>query len=312
MHVIFYQGHRRRYHSRSVSSESRSYSSPERRRHRSSRRESDDYPSRSRSSGGRRTFDSTSSYGDRDRGKTLRRSSVGDGDGRIYRSRSTRSCSPLTPPSPRQRKGASSREFPACSTMDTVAVSKEGGLDISHREQGACGSRTQRLLCGLSLNPENVQRRERRARETAREVNKEIRESTGRKPHFVHVNADGKPYGIGVTTWNDALAKIVRGLDPSYVDIRQQPFNRMETLMNRLHDDFEYSEPLNPAWLRYRVGNALSSYRHELIRMIQAKQERPVWVSETIWSKLVRMSESESFKLKSAQMKFANSCRRNK
>lgn len=102
-----------------------------------------------------------------------------------------------------------------------------------------------------------------------RQTDSEKRESTGRKPHFVYVSADGTPYGLGVSVWNDALCKVVRHLDPSYIDIRQQPYHLMETLRKRMSGDFEYSEPLNLSWLRGRVSGALSLYRHELMKMIE-------------------------------------------
>ena len=173
-------------------------------------------------------------------------------------------------------------------------------------------TRTARLLSGLPMNVESKNRQDRRSRESQREDDSTDRTRSGRKPFHVNVNWEGKPYGSGVTVWNDALAKCVRGLDPSYVDIRQQPHHNMEILMKRLDDDFEYSSPLNPSYLRQRIGNALSSYRHEIIRLIQAEQDRPPWVSATVWGKLVKLEGSDKFRLKSAQMKHANACRKNK
>lgn len=189
-------------------------------------------------------------------------------------------------------------------------ISVHGSL--SHSDSVSTGRRTARLLTGLPLNFESEQRRKRRDRESHKEDSAENRLRTGKKPHHVNVNSEGKPYGLGVQVWNDALAKMVRGLDPSYTDIRQQPFHNIEILMKRLDDDFDYSEPLNPSYLRTRIGNALSSYRHEIIRMIQAEQDRPPWVSDEVWEKLTRLANSEKFKAKSEQMKYANTCRRTK
>lgn len=174
------------------------------------------------------------------------------------------------------------------------------------------GTRHRRLLSSFTIKPESTKRQERREREAKREEAAEARGNRGKKPHYINVSSEGKPYGLGITVWNDSLAKLVRGLDPSYIDVRQQPFHLMDILMTRLSEDFDYSEPLNPAWLRQRIGNALSSYRHELIRMIQLQQERPPWINETIWTKLVKLEGSEKFRQKSEQMKFANSCRRTK
>lgn len=90
----------------------------------------------------------------------------------------------------------------------------------------------------------------------------------GHRPYFVHVNKEGKPYGLGISVRNDGLCKVVRGLDPSYIDIHHQPFHFMETLMQPLNDDFEYNNDINPKWLGLHTGNVLSSYRHELIKLI--------------------------------------------
>ena len=100
-------------------------------------------------------------------------------------------------------------------------------------------NRTARLLSGLPLNLDSAQRQGRREREAEREEDAAHREQRGRNPH--HVNAEGKPYGLGITVWNDALAKVVRNLDPSYVDITEQPFHLMEVLLRRLEENFEYS-----------------------------------------------------------------------
>ena len=113
---------------------------------------------------------------------------------------------------------------------------------------------------------------------------------------MVHVSDDGRCYGLGVGTWLQTLGKLVRGLDPSYIDIRHQPFHLIETLIARLNDDFDYSNTVNCSWLRGRIGSALSSYRHDLMKIIDAHGERPVWVSEEIWSRLVAMAGSEKYK----------------
>lgn len=144
----------------------------------------------------------------------------------------------------------------------TVTVKEEGTPSIHPRSK--------LLLSSLTLKKESVQRRERREKELEREIDRERQIQAGGKRNYINVNQDGKPYGLGITAWNDAFGKVVRGLDPSYIDIRHQPFHLMEILMNRLNEDFEYSADINPSWFRTRVGNALSSYRHKLIKMIQA------------------------------------------
>lgn len=200
--------------------------------------------------------------------------------------------------------GSSSKRSLNGEPWTTVTVKEEGTPSIHPRSK--------MLLSSLTLKKESVQRRERREKELEREIDRERQIHAGGKRNYINVNQDGKPYGLGITAWNDALGKVVRGLDPSYIDIRHQPFHLMEILMNRLNEDFKYSADINPSWFRTRVENALSSYRHELIKMIQAKEDRPAWVTENIWSKLQELEASQKFRVKSEQMRFANSCRRTK
>lgn len=146
-------------------------------------------------------------------------------------------------------------------------------------------------------------------RKAKRESTSQLREIEEKKTHFVHVSADGKPYGHGISVWNDALCKVVCGLDPSHIDIRQQPYHLMETLMKRMSEDFVYSDDINPSWLRTCIGNALSSYRHDLMKLIDAGEEYPPWVKHNVWEKVVKIHGSHEFKLKSVQIRYANSCK---
>ena len=171
---------------------------------------------------------------------------------------------------------------------------------------GAC------TLNPLTLRKESADRKDRRDREKIRDDVAAKRVKDGKKEYLVHVNQEGRCYGLGVGTWLQTLGKLVRRLDPSYIDIRHQPFHLMETMIARLNDDFDYSDTVNSAWLRGRIGGALSLYRHDLMKIIEAHGDRPVWVSEEIWSKLVAMAGSEKYKKKSEQMKRANACRKSK
>ena len=102
------------------------------------------------------------------------------------------------------------------------------------REVYSSSTRTARLLSSLPLKLESAHCQDRRERETRRDEDATERVRLRKKPYLIHVSDEGRPYGLGVQVWNDALAKIVRGLDPSYIDIRQQPFHLMEILMKRL------------------------------------------------------------------------------
>ena len=189
---------------------------------------------------------------------------------------------------------------------------KEGGsLSTPNMPNSVTSERRKsRLPTGLTLYQESVLRQDRRERAMEREQDAQHRESCGKKPYLIHVNSEGQTYGLGVTICNDALSKVVRGLDPSYIDIRQQPCHLMDTLLKRLDEEFDYNDTVNPSWLKKRIGNALSSYRHELMKMIQAKETRPLWISESVWEKLVKMSDLEKYKRKSEAMRYASSCRR--
>ncbi|KAG0596399.1 hypothetical protein M758_UG250400 [Ceratodon purpureus] len=86
----------------------------------------------------------------------------------------------------------------------------------------------------------------------------------------------------------------------------------MEVLMSSMNEDYDYSADVNISWFRTRVENALSTYRHELIKMIQANEERPPWVKDSVWAKLQELKASDKFSLKSEHMRYVNSCRRTK
>lgn len=258
---------------------------------------------------GRRDRDSRARYEDAEPSRHHHHSSRGHGTHHRPHGSHHRSDSPGTPPP--TRSGVSSG-FPVSSRGDSVQVRKEGGTLSTPNVPNSVTSkrRKSRLPTSLILNRESVLRRNRRERAMEREEDAQRRESCGKKPYLIHVNSEGQAYGLGVSVWNDALSKVVRGLDPSYIDIRQQPCHLMDTLLKRLDEEFDYSDTVNSSWLRKRIGNALSSYRHELMKMIQAKETRPPWVSESVWEKLVKMSESEKYKRKSEAKRYANSCRR--
>ena len=206
--------------------------------------------------------------------------------------------------SPMVGRGSSSKTHLDQRTPEFLAVKEEPS-------SGGSGPR-RKFFPSLTLKPESIERNERKQRLMQHTIEEERRERDDGRRHYINVNEDGRPYGLGVTSWNDALTKVVRGLDPSYIDIRHQPYHLMETLTARLTEDFEYSAEINRTWLRKRIGGALSSYRHELIKMIKAKEDRPPWVKESVWTKLAELEGSDKFKRKSEQMRYANSCRRTK
>ncbi|KAG0593800.1 hypothetical protein M758_UG020300 [Ceratodon purpureus] len=221
-----------------------------------------------------------------------------------------RSTSPMTPPRqamspPSEIQRESSSKRPISGGVGTVITVKE-------EEKRDARPHGKMFLFTLTLKKDSILRRERREKELEREADGDRRVDAGGKQHYIHVNEDGRIYGLGINAWNDALNKVVRGLDPSFIDIRHQPFYLMEVLMNRMNEDFDYSADVNTSWFRTRVGSALSNYRHEFIKMIQAKEERPPWVKDSVWAKLQELEASDKFRMKSEQMRYANSCRRTK
>ena len=219
----FRERHRRRSYS----------SSPEGRRGSTRDRSRHDTPSRRRSSPNSNQKQK-SLRGDEDSSGRLsfgRSRNYSSGDGRDREQR-WRSLSPLTPTgpaliTPTRPSAIGCADDETNSMRDRSSVQRQGELSLA-------GPRTARLLSGLPLKLDSAQRQGRREREASRDEDAAQREERGKRPHHVNVNSEGRPYGLGVSQFNDALSKMVRGLDPSYVDIRQQPFHLMEVLLRRL------------------------------------------------------------------------------
>ncbi|KAG0573043.1 hypothetical protein KC19_VG143800 [Ceratodon purpureus] len=188
---------RRRSYLRSSSSPDREYR--KRRRSPTVRPSSRRYSQGSRASAGRHYSDS-----DSDPEQSARRLQQRHRrDWEIFPS-SARSPSPRTPP---LSAFLPSPPYLSPASIPTVhQVKNEGCASAGIRCPDALTKRSNQLISRLLLNPESVMRRERRAREHEREKLAAVRESNGKIKHFVHVNEEGRPYGLGVTEWNDALA----------------------------------------------------------------------------------------------------------
>jgi hypothetical protein len=63
----------------------------------------------------------------------------------------------------------------------------------------------------------------------------ERREKMGQKPHFLIVDDRGRPYGLGAKSWRAELNKMCSALDPSVMDVRNQPHKPMMTLKKDWH-----------------------------------------------------------------------------
>jgi hypothetical protein len=82
-------------------------------------------------------------------------------------------------------------------------------------------------------------RRESKQKQAYREAEVERREKMARKLHFLSVDDQGRPYGLGARSWKGELNKFCCALDPSVVDLQNQPHMPMLTLKKRLASKFE-------------------------------------------------------------------------
>lgn len=121
-----------------------------------------------------------------------------------------------------------------------------------------------------NVESETTKRMERRERRNFRENSMRKREKEGKKAFYLLVNYRGIPYGDGLGAWKSDLNKLARALDPSVMDIKQQPPAELATLRRRLRQNFEYSAPVDPLYIRRLVGTALAQYRCKLMKMVGA------------------------------------------
>jgi hypothetical protein len=159
---------------------------------------------------------------------------------------------------------------------------------------------------------ESALRRERKRRQVSREAEMERREKMGRKPHFLTVDDRGRPYGLGAKSWRAELNKMCSALDPSVMDVRNQPHKPMMTLKKRLASKFEYSADIDDDWLRGEIGRGVSTRRFQLMEMIRNGDQIPPGFDIDIWYNLQKISDDPKYKEKSEAMRHANSMRRTK
>ena len=159
---------------------------------------------------------------------------------------------------------------------------------------------------------ESALRRERKRRQVYREAEVERREKMGRKPHFLTVDDRGRPYGLGAKSWRAELNKMCSALDPSVMDVRNQPHKPMMTLKKRLASKFEYSADIDDDWLCGEIGRGVSTRRFQLMEMIRNGDQIPPGFDIDIWYNLQRISDDPKYKEKSEAMRHTNSMRRTK
>lgn len=106
------------------------------------------------------------------------------------------------------------------------------------------------------------------------------------------------------------MNKLCCALDPSVMDVRNQPHKPMMTLKKRLASKFEYSDDIDDDWLRGEIGRGVSTRRFQLMEMIRNGEQGPPGFDKDMWYNLERISADAKYKEKSQAMRHANSCRR--
>ena len=86
----------------------------------------------------------------------------------------------------------------------------------------------------------------------------------------------------------------------------------MATLRRRLKDNFEYSAPVNHAYIRAVAGKSVTQWRSKLIASIKAGGSCPAGFDADVWRHLKRVCEDPHREELSQRMKNANACRVNK
>lgn len=95
------------------------------------------------------------------------------------------------------------------------------------------------------LQERAVDRRTRRYKQAVREEEIAQRKRNGKKPFYLTLDAEGKPYGVGRRTWIADVWKLAAALDVSCCHISRQTYEAVTTYKERLNKNFEYSGMLN-------------------------------------------------------------------
>ena len=157
-----------------------------------------------------------------------------------------------------------------------------------------------------------MKRRERRQRQNAREMERRKREKQGLRGHYISMNGMEIPSGFGVGAWQQELNKLCTALDPSILDIHHQSEEAMSTLRRRLKDNFEYSAPVDRAYIRQLAGKSVTQRRAKLLLSLKCGGKCSAGFDEDIWRRLDRISKDPHREELSQRMKYANACRINK
>lgn len=136
------------------------------------------------------------------------------------------------------------------------------------------------------------------------------RQRDGRKPFYLTLDSDGKPYGLGKPAWIKEISKLAIGLDPSCTHIKHQSYEAVTTFKARLNERFEYSGILSDDYLRSCMGKAVTAKRRELVRLIREGGRQPLHVDHAVWERLIKLQGSKQYEERSEQAKHANASRK--
>ena len=135
--------------------------------------------------------------------------------------------------------------------------------------------------------PESYRRRESRKKQASMKKEANRRQSEGKKPFFVVVDSDtGEVYGNGLKNWKKEVKKISYSLDPSVVDVRRFPKEKLREAREKLAEKFEYSSKLSKGFFRSVLGRALSQRRNAVLALIESGVPCPLSFDERIWNTL--------------------------
>lgn len=142
------------------------------------------------------------------------------------------------------------------------------------------------------------------------ESEKAERERGGKKPFYLILDNQGKPYGTGKPAWIAEINKLSKGLDPSCTYIRKQTFEDVQTFKEHLEDSFEYLGMLNEDYLRGLMGKAITKRRGAFIALIRSGGDQPLDMDDKVWKRLEKLAYSKQWQQKSEQGRYVNSCRK--
>ena len=154
-----------------------------------------------------------------------------------------------------------------------------------------------------------LDRRTRRQKQAEREEDIAKRQRDGRKPFYLTLDSEGKPYGLGKPAWVAEIGKLAMALDPSCTHIARQTYDDVTTFKARLDERFEYSGTLHEDHLRSMMGKAVTKKRGELFKLIRRGGSQPLHIDHEVWERLLKLEASKQREAKSEQGRYANACR---